>query len=364
MFVRIYLCVVESDTIPLIVNFPPELLTRLRDAIASGGYGSAEDLVLTAVENQLSSRGRAVAWKDGTLSLDEYLSGRLTDTSSGRLGRTGLRPSSVTTELARRPDQEVNTTDSPPAYRAQNAPLWGGINRILPVKVILRLLANELEETGGEFLPLDKFQTSSSKLARELGLLLKRLDVEKGRSRGDKLSPGFPTGEQADKSMSRFRFQFVGYVARDDKLTGAAPALRFVNIDGRDSSLIGITPAGLEFAQIENPVIDLDIGSDRPLSEEEVSFYMEHIAEFLPSEHRAVVSVTRWIAEGADRPESLSNRVHTLNPSWSPAHANTMRAGLISRMYELGFVNREPVGHRGISYVLTGKGEKLLGKGD
>jgi hypothetical protein len=55
-----------------------------------------------------------------------------------------------------------------------------------------------------------------------------------------------------------------------------------------------------------------------------------------------------------------SSRPTELNSDWSQSYANTMRSGLVSRMYELGLISRERVGQRGVAYNLTETGESLL----
>jgi len=116
----------------------------------------------------------------------------------------------------------------------------------------------------------------------------------------------------------------------------------------------------LEFADIVNPVLDKDSGADEPLSHEEREFYMSHVREVLPAEFEAMIHTANSVHKGDNRPTSLSERVAELNEDWSDAQASTNRSGLVSRMYELGLVDRHRVGQRGVGYDLTDKGHEFL----
>jgi energy-coupling factor transporter ATP-binding protein EcfA2 len=136
--------------------------------------------------------------------------------------------------------------------------------------------------------------------------------------------------------------------------------IAFDGADITDRARRRITDAGLAFAELYNPLLDDGPDADEPLSAEERSFYLDHAKENLDDEYAAMVKTAQAVNEGNNRPTSLTEHIAELNTDWSQSQADTMRSGLVSRMYELGLISRERVGQRGIAYNLTETGESLL----
>jgi hypothetical protein len=175
-------------------------------------------------------------------------------------------------------------------------PLWGQYNRVFPAKIVVRRLANMVQEqnenssssgNGVRWIELDHFQEEASQLARNYGLMIREYDQQKSRGRGEKVASGLPTGDDPDKSKNRFETHFIGYSDRNNNLTGEPPHLHFINISDGDVSRIGITDAGLRFAELYNPLLDDGPDSDKSLSSQERSFYLEHTKENLDDEFAA-----------------------------------------------------------------------------
>lgn len=347
----------------VVAEIPPELVDEIRSAVKRGNYESPEEFLQQALRTQLEiesgeqeklmSFSEAVQTQetseDGQASLNQMSSPKLSEPSQDR------------TSFEKLPvrDFDVVTIDPPELERIDTGPLWGQYNRLFPVKLTLRRLAIVLDETNSRGVPYQQFRDDTAKVAREYGFRLEEIDQERDRGRGEKFSAALPTGDKVDRSLDRFRTHFVGQMDSSGDLTGAPPNLQLVDIDN-DTNEFGITQAGLEFAQIENPILDDGLRSDSPLSDAERQFYLAHVASEHPAESRAMKIVAEAILDGIDRPDPLSERVGELSEDWTAAQANTIRSGLIGRMHELGLVSRERVGSRGIGYTLTERGRQEL----
>lgn len=349
----------------IVVDIPDELLDRVREAIHAGAYDDSGEFVTVALENQVELE-LSENQSSEIMTLEEAVSTRHSQSDEGdSKNHSGGHGPGV---LGRVEYDEVPTVPPPRINRLDDGPLWGQYNRIFPVKLALRALANEIHHqavTGisydtDEWVSLNSFSNGTAEIAREFGLRVKQEDNNQSRGQGQKLSAALPVGNDPGKSKERYRTHFVGYAEQGGDLTGAAPHLLFINIPEDSPDSVGITQAGLEFAEMWNPLIDGDVTADRPLSDDEVSYYIEHVRNNLPEEFEAMLFTARAIRDGDNRPESLSSRVATINEDWSTAQSSTIRSGLVSRMYELGLVRRERVGQRGVAYRLTDTTQKLL----
>ena len=262
--------------------------------------------------------------------------------------------------LENRDFTDLAVCDVPDAEYLEDGPLWGQYNRIFPVKIVVRQLANMILQYDTDRIDLEVFRIEVASNARELGLELREIDNSSNRGRGEKLSSGLPIGSDANKSMNRFKTQFVGDIDQSKHLSGAAPSLQFIEITSEEDNHIGLTDYGVLFAGLYNPLLDESLRSDIALSDKEREFYLEHISHHLPDEFAAMQTVADGIQSGADRPDALTEHVVELNGDWTDAQANTIRTGLVSRMYELGLITRERVGQRGVAYRLTNQGEEHL----
>ncbi|WP_152420727.1 hypothetical protein [Haloferax sulfurifontis] len=364
----------------LIIDVPAPVLEQIREALEYGGYADPEAFALTALQNQIrleideSDVSNLPTFSE---ALAESESAKITSDGGGGVRTyppsrgTNSRPTSLTVE--HKEYENLPAVPPPATSRLNSGPLWGQYNRIFPVKLLVRALANEIAASREDSTPSEdkdkpqegwidraRFVRACSQLAREVGFTIQQVDREKSRGRGEKLAAGLPVGQNAVKSKDRFASQFIGYVEQDGGLVGAATHLQFVNISAESEPLIGLTNAGLEFASLWNPLLDGDYSADRTLSEEEVEFYLRHVLRCCPDEFEAMHFVAQALLDGDDRPEELTARVNELNDQWSDATASTMRSGLIARMFELGFIERSRVGQRGVAYHLTQSGESFL----
>jgi len=227
------------------------------------------------------------------------------------------------------------------------------------MKFVARLLANELS-SGGEPPLLDEFAKSAAAAARTFGLALKRVDEREGHAWGEKLSTAFPVSDKVERALGRFGSQFVGHVRGDGAMFGALVELKFGNIIGRDrDARIGLTRAGLKFAQVANPVLD-ESDYSRPLSKEEIHFYLDHIARRVPWEASAFRLILSIIGDGITGREQVNSAIKKrLKVEWSAAQVNTERAGTMARMFQLGLLDRERDGIK-VEYKVTERGMRWL----
>lgn len=362
--------------VKLEIDVPEDLLRDIRRAVDHDTYESAQKFVEAAIQNELDRTSVSRDLK----TLEEALAAvgdDADDNESSTDGFSSEADGGVTTEqqsvpskdddLIDRPEAaKVSTVPRPDTVRLDDGPLWGQYNRIFPVKLVVRAIANggttQTALNGeGAWIELHPLADHIADAARALGSEIQRYDDQRGRGRGEKLSTGLPVGDDEERSKDRFETHFVGRAEGTGDLTGAPPHLLFVDIRNADGAQeIGLTEAGREFATLQSPLLDGSANADHALSASEREFYLDHVHEELPAEHQAMVTVAKAIRDGDDRPAELTNRVAFLNTEWSESQGQTIRSGLTSRMYELGLVDRTRVSQRGIAYELTDEGVRFL----
>lgn len=357
----------EGHRVKIVVDIPDGFVGRVKETVESGGYENAQEFVTTAIENQVELEESG---EKGFKTLDEAFAECNDGTSARSVVHETETGDLETDGLGQREYDTVPTVSPPGEENLTSGPLWGQYNKIFPAKLVVRRLANVIQEQNEDgtstpqdgivWIDLEQFREETGQLARNYGLQIKEFDEKRSRGRGEKLSAGLPTGEDTEKSIGRFQTHFVGRSKQDGSLTGAAPSLLYVQISDDDVGRIGITEAGLEFAELYNPLLDVGPEADESLSTDEREFYLEHVRKELPAEYEAMITAAEAIDEGNNRPDTLTDQIAQLRGNWSESKANTMRSGIVSRMHELGLIGRERVGQRGIAYTLTETGERLF----
>jgi Arc/MetJ-type ribon-helix-helix transcriptional regulator len=238
-------------------------------------------------------------------------------------------------------------------------PLWGQLNRFFPVKIICRTLAVLQTENDGKGIPLSRLHRTAAECAAILQKKLRKLDRKKKRKKSDKLSIALPLANR-EKSMDRFKNQFVGYLQTDGRPVGALSDMRFgvIEKDGSNEPLVTLTDAGLSFSSLENPVLDGQ-SPERTLANREVKFVIEHVKNEMQPEWSFLTTTLKWIKNACDRPKELTTKIAEKYQTWTQTVANTNRVGLLSRMHELHLIKRER-DKLGVQYELTQRGVGLL----
>ena len=317
--------------------------------VRSGKYRSLQDFITTAVRNQLYLESQ-----EDPQAVVGIQKPSVTDSQSPAVSITSV------IQLLQLPNlNEVKTIAVSDLERDQY--LWGQYNRIFPTKIVTRVVANLARINSTDTIPLEDLQEKSAEIARNLGKDIERADERLGRKRGEIISAALPIGKGpgADKAKLRFKNQFVGYLS-GKKAEGASATLKFIDFSGntKNSTRVGITDFGLKFASLSNPVIDRQDYS-APFSSEEVTFLLDHIASQLPEEVRLVRLILSSVKGGVASPEGLNEKVRSSHPEWKKSQPITMRAGVVSRISELGLLDREKEGVK-VTYKLTELGEKYL----
>jgi hypothetical protein len=107
--------------------------------------------------------------------------------------------------------------------------------------------------------------------------------------RGQSLKIGFP--KKDPKSQQRFVDFFIGKLRNENYLSGPIGDLELAAIrksqqGNQNNLIIGITEAGLKWANMDSPFIDDFISSQKPiqspLSDEEIHFLLSRIKETKP----------------------------------------------------------------------------------
>jgi hypothetical protein len=152
---------------------------------------------------------------------------------------------------------------------------------------------------------------------------------------------------------------------KDGTLDGAMAYLRFVNLnkDEKGRILIGLTEPGLNFAILDNPVINLQ-DFEKSFNEKEIDFYLDHTSKNVKGECGAIKWLLFKLANGLKEREEINKELgKEFGQIWGASEAviNTQRAGLMARMFELGLIGRDKKGvGPSVIYKITDHGKKFL----
>ena len=145
-------------------------------------------------------------------------------------------------------------------------------------------------------------------------------------------------------------------------------ALRFARVlADKQIERIGLTESGKHFAIFENPVLDKHQAS--PIfTADEVEFLVKHVCEKLPQEARHMGIILDNLLNGGkgrnDLNSSLEGFYRSFQPpgkTWTKEMINLMRAGAMSRMWELGMIEKTRSGLV-VTYKATDLGESYRPK--
>lgn len=241
--------------------------------------------------------------------------------------------------------------------------LFGQFNRLLPVKIACRGLANlMIRQPSG--VKIDVATSSVVDAASKLGSSLREFEVEYDLHRDHALSTAFPaTGKKADKSRLRFSTQFVVGKNKDGDLTGFLADLGLINYSSDNRDQIALTEPGWNFAYVSNPV--LESKQEEPTQKftvEEQEILVSHIIESVPVEDFAFRTVLEGVRWGYSNPSDLDSKIAEFAvEGTSPAFISTQRSGVVCRMIDLGLIARVRNGIR-VEYIITSDGSEYLAR--
>jgi Arc/MetJ-type ribon-helix-helix transcriptional regulator len=242
----------------------------------------------------------------------------------------------------------------------------GQQNRLLPAKVNARgLIRLFLENPKG--LPISQTAGRIAAEAAALGDYLSALDEAQKVARDDALAIAFPTTEYPGKGQVRYANQFVAYQNGRGELSGLMVDLKLVNVTlHRTERLIVPTRMAWEFAQLPNPVLDGGPDSQaEKFTPAERALLIRHIASSVPVEAFAYRAILEAVEDGNNTPDTIDaalkksyvteERAEELSQSFLASQ----RSGAVSRMSDLGLIERQREGVR-VSYALTEEGQAFL----
>jgi hypothetical protein len=341
-----------------IVDLRAKQVDRVNRFIDDGRYNNLAQFIETAIENQIYIEESGLQLQGDTRTDDE---------NSNTSDLDFITQYSL--KLMLNSPQETPIPDFGDLSYSLKEPeegmawIWGQTNKLFPVKVGVRVLYSLLDD--GQWYSFDEFAKEASDFASVLGRHLRSYEDRKGKLRTEKISHGLPSGDE-EKSRLRYRSHFLANIRGDGKLDGAMCFYRFANImtDEKGRVLIGITKPGMDFAKIINPVIDNE-DYDSSLSDEEISFLIEHIFRNIKGEKNAFMWLLGKLSSGyTDRNEINKALQNDYGERWETSEAviNTQRAGLMARMDELGLIDKTRAGIN-VSYCLSEAGLSLYRRG-
>jgi hypothetical protein len=350
------------------INLSPLLFVEVDELVKAGLYSGPEQFLEIAAFNQLAlERGAspeaAVTRSGASRDTPEAKPlGRVPrKTRDRRKVAAAGRRKNTSTPVAKR-DLEASlkraalpSTDalppSPPAVvRPREERVWGQVNRLFPLKLACRWIANTSEGRGA-WRTIDFLADAIADDAATIGSALEVVDRNAQRKRDDLLSTALPRRSNS-ASRGRFLTQYLARTTRSgDIYPGAVCQFALAHFDG-DS--LALTDRGVRLAFLENPILDGDlIQTTETLSPEERAFFLDQVVRFVPGERRDAVVVGAAIANGGASPTSLLEAVRPALPEqWSNVMVRTQVSGTLARMCDLGVVVRHWQGRR-VTYELT-----------
>lgn len=344
--------------------------------LAIGGYRDYSEAVSIAVANQvLLHREKESA---GSVVLGQQMAAPPTEVERQKplVANVveGLPPAFSLSGIIKR------TTNGAPLpndsfVNGQEIPLdrwiFGQHNKLLPVKASCRALARmlSLESTSGG-VPLSKAAADIASDAVKLGDYLRMLESRSTLTRDESISVAFPYSDSpnGDKSRLRYANQFVASLTTHGKLSGLLVDLKLINQDHSKNRRLLLTDQGWQFALLSNPILDSGSYAARQekFSGEEVELLVEHIRLHVPTEDFAYRAVLNAIFSGANTPDQLDEALgryvsERQEKPFTKAFVTTQRAGVISRMSDLGLVQRSRDGVK-VTYVVSGRGSEFLSR--
>ena len=341
-----------------ILDINQQLEQKIDGIIKTKGFRDFHHFVTVALENQVALETGNLTIQGDSNALNPQIS-QINKSVPSR--NVSLKPTwRDNEELLRMPNQETRLSYLSLPENTNNI-LWGQYYRFLPIKVGVRVLLNMYND---HFPEIRDFTEIVTKVALSFKYQLAKLDRSDRRSFGELLSASFPTHDE--KSVKRFVNQYMLYLRTSDMaLLGMMPELKLINVVSDENMVvrIGLTKFGTQFALLQNPAIDLN--KPKSLSDEEIDFLINHIADNIPAEFEHMTIALKAIKDGKKTRNELNFilKEYYLNyhkgTQWSDAVVNTMRSGLIGRLNELGLVRRQKFG-KNVRYHIKDAGEKYL----
>jgi len=352
-------------------DIPPKIYEKIIQLIKAGEYDDIAQFITAACENQLTLAEEPPSSNPLVGALHGNPGSRLQPTATGTKSagaaaprtrkprethaRERSSPGAVeplsgaellqALTLFRLPGDTSIPPSVQPMHEYTSVWPWGQANRYLPIKMVVRALANLADADGWPL--IDRAIGSLPGPSRILGTALAIADAEAGRKRGTLLSTALPKSDSEKESSSH---RFLGSF-----LCGVSPTgifypggVFYYGLAGRiGSDRIGLTESGIAFCSLPNPVLD---GGPKTatstLSQEEILWLREYASK-LQGEGQAFRSVLEALGDDELSPGDLAARVARLTGDDPKSGSFSIKLnGLVSRLIELGLIKREWKGTR------------------
>lgn len=335
-----------------LINIEQAQLRTIDGLVRKGCYENIEQFLEVAIRNQIIYEAHAA--ETGLAAFQgehrEAIQEKHSTLDAIRVKSKKWRAAKLDTRPTWR---HVETPITPfPDVAPATRPLWGQLYRFLPLKLVVRLVA---QAESKQALQMKAVSHEVVAEAMDLADQLRQMEATKT---GIAYATGFPNSKHdARKSADRFISQYVGRVRSDGRLDGFLSAMGFASLKQvKKERHIGLTAAGIRFASLPNSV--LDDGAVPPLlSKEEVSFLVQYIAQQMPGERDQLREIIKLISEGTNTPRELDNalgdfyKIRYSDEKWTDAKVSVTRAGAISRLAEMQLVRVTRDGRR-VAYRL------------
>lgn len=314
----------------LLLDITPADKESVDRYVLQGRYANLEQFVAVAIRNQLLLEADGAVTSTPTPADERF--------SAPRAGA-----GEMSWRLADGADAPVFNV-----LPAGKKPLPQFVTKLLPTKVVVRVLLNELHKHGREEMPLSEFAPKLIDAAVRLRGELLTVQERNPRARGDQFHPGLPEPE----TKSTLRFQtYYGPTAPNPDSQSLAMRLGFLATRAdakRDDVIVGLTARGLEFARLPNGVLDDPAKADKAFSDEEQALLVKTIGERSPGDAQLMTWMLEQVMSGTkDRIKLHSAFPKVLRkvvPQATPKVENSFFVATMSRLVELGAVSLEKDG--------------------
>ncbi len=335
-----------------LIDISEEMYNRIKKVNSDS---SLQNFILMAIENQISLENEQ---HSEIIDLERNIPKTPIFNKPKQSEPKQLSNSIDTVEMLRNPLAYEKLTTISLKKPIKDYYIWGQYNKFFAMKFAVRYLAYKQIRNNPARVKLNEFQNECSKAASVMKDILKHSDKQADRIWGEGFSAGLPEFEE--KSWSRFIHHFIGYTDSKGNQVGALSDLGLIVIE---NGQVALSPQGLEFAKIKNPILDENPFSSVLFSPDEQQFLLNHLKTNIPTEWSGIQTVFQWIESGINTPDTLNAKFSALDPKWTEKMANTYRTGMLARMYDLGFITRKKIGVNA-NYVVTEIGKRMVGRHD
>jgi hypothetical protein len=347
------------------VAIPVPLFIRGLQLVENGRFDSFDSVVAAGLD--ILTRPHTAVRSFRTRGPRSSIGIRPANLAVGSKGAAILSPS--TPSLPAVPISGVPTSVGPPAGASAWPILAFTVPRLLPVKAVLRAVAEVAVTEAKQRVDIDTIQSRLGVQAFGWRAALEALDLRRTAAKGERLATGFPSmARDGERSLRRFIDTYLGGFYADGRATGALVHLGFLDmLKGEEGDEAGLTPAGLAFAGLRNPVMDGGEARFPPFTPEETDFFIRHLAgaHLAEAEHMGEYLLLLSQRRGVERDAICSAMRRFYVRFWTPNDltadmVNSLRMSVHSRCQELGLAVAEHEG-RNAGYRITEFGERTLG---